>query len=122
MAIMNCFALGSLCDASTCTGPSYSSDVVEAAQAQVLQEQELAVQQAIASNRCAALFFTAIYYLFILASLQHCTACLLLIKRFQDKCISISACLANVLVAVGRKTLVMMLPLHRLLKTQLFSR
>ncbi|DBA76098.1 hypothetical protein WJX77_005947 [Trebouxia sp. C0004] len=32
------------------TGPSYSSDVVEAAQAQVLQEQELAVQQAIASN------------------------------------------------------------------------
>ncbi|KAL0027994.1 hypothetical protein WJX79_009299 [Trebouxia sp. C0005] len=32
------------------TGPSYSSDIVEAAQAQVLQEQELAVQQAIASN------------------------------------------------------------------------
>lgn len=32
------------------TGSSYSSDIVEAAQAQVLQEQELAVQQAIASN------------------------------------------------------------------------
>ena len=70
MAIMTCFALGSLRDASTCTGPSYSSDVVEAAQAQVLQEQELAMQQAIASNRCAALFFAAIYHMFELARLS----------------------------------------------------
>ena len=34
-----------------CTGPEYSSDVVEAAQAQVLQEQDVAMQQAIASSR-----------------------------------------------------------------------
>jgi len=97
---------------------------VEAAQAQVLQEQELAVQQAIASNRCAVHFFAAIYYMFKLARLQHCTACLLLIKRFQHKCSSISACLAiaSLLVAVGRNKLVMALPLQRLLKTQLFSR
>ena len=33
------------------TGPVYSSDVVEAAQAQVLQEQDVALQQAIASSR-----------------------------------------------------------------------
>ena len=52
------------CNPSACTGPSYSSDIVEAAQAQVLQEQELAVQQAIASNRCAVRFLAATCYMF----------------------------------------------------------
>jgi len=97
---------------------------VEAAQAQVLQEQELAVQQAIASNRCVVHFFASNCYMFKLSRQQHCTTCLLLIKHFQHKSSSISACLAtaSLLIAAGRKKLVVVLPLQRLLKTQLFSR
>ena len=83
------------------------------------------MQQAIASNRCAVHFFAAICHMFKLARQQHCTACLLLMKHFQLTCSEVECLTGKCIIllnAAGRKKLVMVLPLQRLLKTQLFSR
>ena len=100
----------------THAGPTYSADVVEAAQAQVLQEQDVALQQVMASNRSVVLAF---------APGSSGSTNMLSIIRGSSACISFSQCghtLAQPAMpsfAVGRGFLSQMLRHLKLLKIQL---